>query len=704
MASIKKKDELIVIAKKTTTASAVLHLNKVSDNGMQQNDEEYVGYLATIVECSDDSITSKSLDGTIKSWNKGSEKMFGYSAKEAIGKHISLIIPPECINEDEKILERIRNNEIVDHYETVRTKNNGERLYVSITVSPLKDQSGIIIGVSKIARDITARKKLEMEYLQANKELCFQNEEKEKRAAELIIANRELAFENEEKEKRAAELIIANKELAFQDKEKQKRADELIIANRELAFQNKEKEKRAAELIFANKELAFQNKEKEDRAAELIVANKELASENEKKEKRAAELGIANTELCFQNKEKEKRAAELSIANIELEFQNKEKEKRANELSIANKELAFQNKEKEKRAAELSIANEELAFQNKEKEKRAGELKIANIELVFQNKEKEKRAAELAIANEKLAFQNKEKEKRAAELIIANKELAFQNKEKEKRAAELNIANIELAFQNEEKEKRAAELSMANKALALENEAKIDRATQLELANKELESFSYSVSHDLRAPLRAVHGYARMLKETQENKTAPEANRLIDNIMLNAKKMGQLIDDLLTFSRLGRKELRMVKIQMNELVTNLCDELKNEQEFRNIEFRIKPLLCVQADPIAIKQVWCNLISNAIKYSKFKEKAIIEISSETKEDEIIYSIKDNGAGFDMRYANKLFGVFQRLHSEKEFEGTGVGLAIVQRIISKHGGSVWAESILNEESTFFFTLNK
>jgi PAS domain S-box-containing protein len=324
------------------------------------------------------------------------------------------------------------------------------------------------------------------ELIRANKELAFQNEEKEKRAAELIIANKELAFQNNEKEKRAAELAIANTELVFQNNEKEKRAAELAIANTELVFQNNEKEKRAAELAIANTELVFQNDEKEKRAAELAIANTELIFQNNEKEKRAAELAIANTELIFQNDEKEKRAAELAIANKELIFQNDEKEKRAAELAIANKELIFQNDEKEKRAAELAIANTELVFQNDEKEKRAAELAIANTELVFQNNEKEKRAEELGIANVELAFQDDEKEKRAKELGIANIELAFQDDEKEKRAEELIIANKELVFQNDEKGKRAYELIIANKELAFQNDEKGKRADELIIANKEL--------------------------------------------------------------------------------------------------------------------------------------------------------------------------------------------------------------------------
>jgi len=404
---------------------------------------------------------------------------------------------------------------------------------------------------------------------------------------------------------------------------------------------------------------------------------------------------------------------EVIASTSEMELQNEEKEKRAAELVIANRELAFQNEEKEKRAAELIIANRELAFQNEEKGKRAAELTIANKELAFQNDEKGKRAAELTIANKELAFQNEEKGKRAAELMIANKELAFQNDEKGKRAAKLTVANRELAFQNEEKEKRAIELTIANKELKkaedgirqlneeLEQKV-IQRTTQLEMANKELESFSYSVAHDLRTPLRAVHGYARILKEDHGAHLGAEANRVMNNIMVYATKMGQLIDDLLTFSRLGRKELVKVTIPMHELVTGLCTEIRNEFSNRNIQITISELQPAQGDSIAIKQVWLNLISNAIKYTKLKDIAIIEIGSGVKGNEIDYYIKDNGAGFDMRYASKLFGVFQRLHSDETFEGTGVGLAIVHRIISKHGGRVWAEGKVNEGAVFNFSL--
>ena len=224
---------------------------------------------------------------------------------------------------------------------------------------------------------------------------------------------------------------------------------------------------------------------------------------------------------------------------------------------------------------------------------------------------------------------------------------------------------------------------------------------QLQAANKELEAFSYSVSHDLRAPLRAVNGYAEMLNEDYGIHLDDEGKRLIENINYYAKKMGTLIDDLLAFSRLGRKEIQMTEIDMNDMVEGVLREL-NKSITHHAKIKVGKLHKVNADYGLLHQVLFNLISNAIKYSSKKEHPIIEISSNEKNGKIVFSIKDNGAGFNMEYADKLFGVFQRLHSQEEFEGTGVGLAIVQRIIDKHKGTIWAKGSINEGATFDFSL--
>ena len=353
-------------------------------------------YSLSLIEASLDPLVTISTEGKITDMNEALADITGMTRKQLTGTDFfDYFTEPQKAREVYQ--EVFAKGSVADSPLTLRHKD-GKLTDVLFNGSVYKDDRGNVLGAVVVARDI-AEQKWATELRIANKELAFQNDEKEKRAAELVIANKELAFQNEVKEKRAAELVIANKELAFQNDEKEKRAAELDIANKELAFQNDEKEKRAAELVIANKELAFQNEVKEKRAAELVVANKELAFQNDEKEKRAAELDIANKELAFQNDEKEKRAAELVIANKELAFQNEVKEKRAAELIIANEELVFQTGEKEKRAAELVIADKELDFQNAEKGKRAAELIIANKELAFQNDEKEKRANELRIAN-----------------------------------------------------------------------------------------------------------------------------------------------------------------------------------------------------------------------------------------------------------------------------------------------------------------
>lgn len=220
-------------------------------------------------------------------------------------------------------------------------------------------------------------------------------------------------------------------------------------------------------------------------------------------------------------------------------------------------------------------------------------------------------------------------------------------------------------------------------------------------ANNELDSFSYSVSHDLRAPLRAIVGYSNILIEDYGDILDDEGKRVLNVIMKNVLKMGQLIDDLLAFSRIGKQNLIKVNVDMNMLVNTIETEL-NMQQANKIELDIKSLLNTKCDSSMMKQVMTNLIGNALKYSGKKEKSKVEIGSYSDDSNNIYYVKDNGVGFDMKYYDKLFGVFQRLHSSNEFEGTGVGLALVQRIISKHSGKVWAEAKIDDGATFYFSI--
>ena len=255
----------------------------------------------------------------------------------------------------------------------------------------------------------------------------------------------------------------------------------------------------------------------------------------------------------------------------------------------------------------------------------------------------------------------------------------------ERRQLELEKANAEIKSHAAELEKRVAE-----------------RTSELEELNSELEAFSYSVSHDLRAPLRHMDGFAQMLSKNPILQEDAKAQRHLTVITSAAKQMGTLIDDLLAFSRTGRQAMRVADVNFDAMVREIVEQETAREPGRAIEWKIEALPVVRGDAALLRQVWVNLISNAIKYSRGKNPAVIEISSRQEGTERIFAIRDNGAGFDMAYADKLFGVFQRLHQQSEFEGTGIGLANVRRIIVRHGGRTWAESKLGEGAAFYFSL--
>jgi signal transduction histidine kinase len=218
----------------------------------------------------------------------------------------------------------------------------------------------------------------------------------------------------------------------------------------------------------------------------------------------------------------------------------------------------------------------------------------------------------------------------------------------------------------------------------------------------ELEAFSYSVSHDLRSPLRALDGFARILLEEYAPNLPPEGQEYVRDIRRNAQKMGQLIDDLLAFSRLGRQPLQRRRVAPAALVREVLEDLRPERDARRVAVVVGDLPACHADPALLKQVWANLLGNALKYTRKHDPARVEVGCVEQDGERVYFVRDNGAGFDMRYAGKLFGVFQRLHKAADYDGTGVGLAIVQRIVHRHGGRVWAEAAVNWGATFYFTL--
>lgn len=381
---------------------------------------------------------------------------------------------------------------------------------------------------------------------------------------------------------------------------------------------------------------------------------------------------------------------ELILVREELCFEKEENVKLFAELILARNELSFQNDERGQRAAELGIANMALALQDEEKGKRAAELSIANIELVFQNEEKEKRAVELGIANVELVFQNDEKEKRAAELNIANKELIFQNDEKEKRAAELSVANIELAFQNNEKEKRA---------------------TELNIANKELLAFTYISSHDLQEPLRKIQMFSSIILKSEANNLSETGKYNFQRIQLAAQRMQQLINDLLDFSRIATTELKFEKTELNTIVQDVIAELKDNIQEKQATIDATDLCSANIIAFQFRQLMYNLLSNALKFSKPTIPPHIIIKSRIlngshldremvspEKDYCHITIKDNGIGFESQFNERIFEVFQKLHNKEVYGGTGIGLAIVKKIVENHNGIITATSKLGQGATF------
>jgi len=250
---------------------------------------------------------------------------------------------------------------------------------------------------------------------------------------------------------------------------------------------------------------------------------------------------------------------------------------------------------------------------------------------------------------------------------------------------------------------RSQEVAEANRQLQ-EKQARLERlAWELENSNQELESFTYSVSHDLRAPLRAIDGFSHALLEDHGPTLPVDGQRLLSLVRESAQRMGRLIDDLLAFARLGTKSLVVAPVDLAALTHTVVQELQQANAERRVAVTVAALPSVQGDPALLRQVLTNLVGNAFKFTRHRPDAQIEIGTRNEGRDIICYVRDNGAGFDMRYADKLFGVFQSLHRTDEFEGTGVGLALVQRIVRRHGGRVWAEGRVNEGATFSFTLS-
>jgi len=719
-------------------------------------------YSLSLLEASLDPLVTINTDGKITDMNEALANITGFTREELKGTDFFTYFT-ESQKAREVYQEVFAKGSVADMPLTLRHKE-GNLTDVSFNGSVYKDVAGNVLGVVIVARDI-AEQKWAMELQNANKELAFQNNEKEKRAQELSVANVELAFQNDEKEKRAQELSVANVELAFQNDEKEKRAQELNIANIELAFQNDEKEQRAQELNIANIELAFQNDEKEKRAQELSVANIELAFQNDEKEKRAQELNIANIELAFQNDEKEKRAAELIIANKELLFQNEEKEKRAAELVKANNELIFQSVENGKREAELIIADKELIYQIKEKQKQeivnfeleaiGDSLKLASqysLSLIEASRDplftintegkvtdmNEATVRVTGVSRQKIIgsdffnyFTEPAKAREAykevfAKGFIVDFPLTITDGSKVDvlcngsvyKDDKGNVLGVVIVARDITDQKRiATELTeaivFAELAVGIAEEAKIkaESATLIaETAVKAKQQFLSNMSHEIRTPMNAIIGFTKVLLKTD---TSSKQKEYLQAIKLSGDALIVLINDILDLAKVdaGKMVFEQTPFKMAMSISAMLHLFEPKIREKNLELvkeydtNIPDILV--GDPVRLHQIILNLVSNAVKFTN-KGKITVSVRL-VKEDDtkttVEFSVKDTGIGIVPNKIEKIFDNFQQASSgtSRLYGGTGLGLAIVRQLVEAQDGKISVTSKINEGSTFGFEMD-
>jgi PAS domain S-box-containing protein len=526
-------------------------VNMLIDITERQEAERARAHLAAIVTSSDAAIVGKNLQGVVTSWNRAAEQLFGFSAEEMIGQPVLRIIPPNRRDEEAKILERIARGQTVEPYETIRRRKDGTEVTISLTVSPIIDSHGRVIGASKIARDISEHKRAEQALLQSRQDL-----------------RRALEYQ---------EAVVNNM------------GEGLYTVNREGIVTSMNP---AAEKLFG-----WTSDE---------VLGRKMHDVTHYKHRDGTPFPAAE-------------CAGLQVLQMGTPLTNYE------DVFVRKDGSCF----------DVLYSSSPI---------RAGG-EIVGLVVVFRDISERKRAEE-----------------------------ALRDRDRA-----LTIANDELTQQSE----------------------------ALSEVNNELQSFSYSVSHDLRAPLRTIDAFVRIVEEDHGAHLNSEAQRCMGIVKKAARQAGELIDDLLEFSRLGRIGMDIRPVKMTELAQEVANELQCTQGGRVIDLQIGDLPLCQGDWRLLKLVWENLLTNAFKYTRPRTAAQIEVGwlpDDRQADASVYYVRDNGVGFDMKYVHKLFGVFQRLHLKEEFDGTGVGLAIVQRIVRRHGGRVWGEGKTDGGATFFFSLRK
>ncbi|MBS1493729.1 MAG: PAS domain S-box protein [Bacteroidetes bacterium] len=627
---------------------------------------DYKAYYKSIIEFSRNSVYTEDNDGAITSWNKGSEKFYGYKSKEILGKNSSLLLPEDSTLENLDISNNIKSGKPVNDYITQR-KSKSELITARISISPIFNDNNEVIGSVTFSEYVNAsrqnaeRKNIEDDLLKSMKETSDYKYALDESSIVAITDQRG---------------IIKHVNDNFCKISKYSR-EELIGQDHRIINSS------------------FHSKSFIKNIWTTIANGKIWKGELKNKAKDGTYYWVDTTIVPFLNE------AGKPYQYIAIRADITERKKIEDDLQKTLKEIS-----------DYKYALDESSIVAITDQR--GIIKHANENFcrISQYSRDELIGHDHRIINS--SYHPKEFIKNLWGTIANGKIWRGELKNKTKYGNFYWVDTTIVPFLDENgkpyqyvairaditsRKQAEEEIKKLNEEL---EERVAQRTHQLEVLNNELESFSYSISHDLRAPLRAINGYSYIIQSKYEENFDEEGKRLFNRIIVNTKKMGLLIDDLLSFSRLGRKEILKIPFSMQSLIENILAEMKQSDKIPDLMVTVDVKQNATADITMIRQVWENLISNAIKYSSKKEKIQIVIGSQAENDFVKYFITDNGVGFNMDYADKLFNVFQRLHSEEEFEGIGVGLAIVKKIVTKHGGSVFAEGKENEGATFYFTL--
>jgi len=610
--------------------------------------------LASIVEFSEDAIIGKDMNSTVTSWNRGAEKIFGYTAGEMVGASIMKIIPADRQDEENQIMEQVKRGLSIEHFDSLRQTKDGRLIDISVTASPIKNAAGKVTGVSKVARDISERKRVEEALRETQARL------KSTLAAGSIgtwtwdIVNDRLAAD-----KFTADLFSIETDAAAKG----------LPAEAYLQAVMKEDQPGVTDALAraikscGHYDIEYRVRQKDGEQCWLQARGR-------------VDCDGAGNAVNFHG-------AVMDIT------ERKRTEGRVRRLVDSNVQgVMFWNSK-----GEITGANDAflriVGYTREDLE--AGRIGWSTMTPPEYANLDRHSLDELAATGVCTPFEKEYFRKDGSRVPILLGAAIFEDNPNEGVCFVLDIT-----------ERKAAVEKVRQLNLDLERRV-VERTAQLKTANEELEAFSYSVSHDLRAPLRHVVGFVNLLQKDAGQLLSEKSVGYLTTISKSAIGMGNLIDDLLAFSRVGRAETQRANINLNELVRETLGDFQAETSGRTIEWEIYPLPPVRADRALLRLVLVNLISNAVKFTSHRPEAKIEIGCAPGADgENAIFVRDNGAGFDPQYADKLFGVFQRLHSSEEFEGTGIGLANVQRIIHRFGGRVWADGAVDAGATFYFSI--